>query len=72
MLRRIPHQDQTYIGFTEDLKYSLTTHNHGQSHHTSKYKPWELITYLAFKERSRALEFEKYLIEPLCSISVQF
>jgi putative endonuclease len=25
------------------------------------FTPWELTTYLAFKERSRALEFEKYL-----------
>jgi predicted GIY-YIG superfamily endonuclease len=35
--------------------------NHGQSAHTAKYKPWELITYVAFKDRSRAISFEKYL-----------
>jgi putative endonuclease len=61
LLRSISHPNQTYVGFTEDLKSRLTAHNHGQSHHTSKYKPWQLTTYLAFKERSRALEFEKYL-----------
>ena len=61
MLRSIPYPDQTYIGFTENLKSRLAAHNNGQSPHTSKYKPWELITYTAFKERSKALSFEKYL-----------
>jgi putative endonuclease len=61
MLRSIPHPNQTYVGFTENLKPRLTAHNHGQSSHTSKYKPWELINYLAFKERSKALDFEKHL-----------
>ena len=61
LLRSIPNPDQTYIGFTENLKTRLVAHNHGQSPHTSKYKPWELITYLAFKEKSTALAFEKYL-----------
>ena len=57
LLRSIPNPDQTYIGFTEDLKTRLTTHNHGQSPHTAKFKPWELITI----DKSRALQFEKYL-----------
>jgi len=61
MLRSIPDPKQTYVGFTEDLKSRLSAHNNGQSPHTSKYKPWELTVYLAFKERARALEFEKYL-----------
>ena len=61
LLRSIPHPDQTYIGFTENLKTRLIAHNSGQSHHTFKYKPWELIAYLAFKNRSTALAFEKYL-----------
>jgi predicted GIY-YIG superfamily endonuclease len=61
MLRSIPNPDQTYVGFTEDLKTRLTSHNHGQSPHTAKYKPWDLITYHAFKDRSKALSFEKYL-----------
>ncbi len=53
MLRSIPNPDQTYVGFTKDLKPRLSAHNHGQSSHTAKYKPWELITYLAFTDRSR-------------------
>ena len=61
LLRSIPSPDQTYICFTEDLKARLTAHNHGQSPHTAKFKPWALITYLAFNDRSKALSFEKYL-----------
>ena len=61
MLRSIPNPDQTYIGFTEDLKVRMVAHNHGQSPHTAKFKPWELITYIAFKDKSTALSFEKYL-----------
>jgi predicted GIY-YIG superfamily endonuclease len=61
LLRSIPNPDQTYIGFTEDLNARFTARNRGQSPHTSKFKPWELITYLAFNNKSKALAFEKYL-----------
>ena len=61
LLRSIPNPDQTYIGFTEDLKTRLAAHNHGQSSHTAKFKPWQLIMYLAFRDRSKAISFEKYL-----------
>lgn len=61
LLRSIPNPEQTYVGFTVDLKARLTAHIHGQSSHTVKFKPWELITYLAFKDKSSALAFEKYL-----------
>ena len=61
LLRSISNPDQTYIGFTEDPKTRLAAHNHGQSSHTAKFKPWELIIYLAFRDRSKALSFEKYL-----------
>jgi putative endonuclease len=61
LLRSIPNPKQTYIGFTEDLKTRLQAHNHGQSPHTSKYKPLNLITYLSFNDKARALSFEKHL-----------
>lgn len=61
LLRSIPNPDQTYVGHTKDLKTRLGAHHQGQSPHTAKFKPWELITYLAFKNKSTALAFEKYL-----------
>ena len=61
MIRSIPNPDQTYVGFSEDLKTRLKTHNDGRSPHTAKFKPWQLITSLGFKEKSTAVAFEKYL-----------
>ena len=52
---------QRYVGFTKDLKKRLAAHNAGGSVHTSKYKPWKLVSYHAFAERRRAQEFEHCL-----------
>ena len=32
-----------------------------ESFHTAKYKPWELVTYIGFDGRDKAVEFEQYL-----------
>jgi putative endonuclease len=53
--------EQWYVGFTGDLDARVRTHNAGGSPHTSKYPPWRLVTYVAFSEKDRALEFERYL-----------
>ncbi len=61
LLRSQLSPDKTYVGFTKDLKTRFAAHNNGQSPHTSKFKPWELISYTAFHDRQKALSFEKYL-----------
>jgi predicted GIY-YIG superfamily endonuclease len=53
-----------YVGFTEDLDSRLKAHNSGNVHHTSKYKPWRIKTAVAFGDRQKALDFEKYLKSP--------
>jgi predicted GIY-YIG superfamily endonuclease len=50
-----------YAGFTEDLQDRLKTHNAGQVPHTIKFRPWRIKTAIAFTERQRAIEFERYL-----------
>ncbi|MDP3980508.1 MAG: GIY-YIG nuclease family protein [Chlamydiota bacterium] len=50
-----------YIGFTTNLKNRLSDHNSGSSPHTSKYKPWILVNYFAFRDKNKAYKFEKYL-----------
>jgi putative endonuclease len=50
-----------YIGFTTNLKRRLQVHNDGGSIHTAPFKPWVLHAYLAFEDKIKALEFEKYL-----------
>jgi predicted GIY-YIG superfamily endonuclease len=61
LIRSIAAPDQTYIGFTEDLKRRMATHNAGGSKHTLKYKPWALVGYHAFANERKAREFEYYL-----------
>ena len=50
-----------YKGFTKDLRERLSRHNSGEVPHTSKFGPWELVFYCAFKEKEMAVAFEKYL-----------
>lgn len=52
---------QRYVGFTTDLRARLKAHNAGRVPHTSKYRPWEIKTAVAFRDRYRALRFELYL-----------
>ena len=61
ILRSIQESEQTYVGFSSDLKTRFDTHNQGGCPHTSKFRPWELIWYCTFPDKSQALEFEKYL-----------
>ncbi len=61
LIRSKAFPKQRYIGFTTDLKKRIDTHNAGGSVHTSRYKPWKLISYHAFSEKRRAQEFEYYL-----------
>ena len=61
LLRSISRPDQTYIGYSGDLKKRLTQHNTGMVPHTSKFMPWALVTYLGFDSKHRAQAFEKYL-----------
>jgi len=61
LIQSIPYPKQRYVGVTSDLNGRLKTHNEGGSSHTSKYKPWMLVTYLAFSDKSKAVEFEQYL-----------
>ncbi len=61
LLRSINFPDQTYIGYTEDLKARLRAHNAGQSKRTAKFSPWQLVSYHAFAGKRKAQAFEYYL-----------
>ena len=50
-----------YVGITDDLRARLAKHNAGGVPHTSKYRPWQLKTYVAFRDPKQAIAFEKYL-----------
>ena len=50
-----------YVGIADDVSARLAKHNAGSVLHTSKYRPWNLKTYVAFSDRGKAVAFERYL-----------
>jgi predicted GIY-YIG superfamily endonuclease len=61
LLQSCSSPDQRYVGLTTDLKRRLAEHNAGKSHHTSRFMPWRLVTYVAFSDQAKATAFELYL-----------
>jgi predicted GIY-YIG superfamily endonuclease len=51
----------TYIGYTKDLRGRLLLHNQGKVYSTTKGKPWILVYYEAYFDKSDATEREKML-----------
>jgi putative endonuclease len=60
-IKSVNYPNKLYIGYTKDIKIRLEEHNQGNSLHTSKYKPWELVNCVGFKSKQKALEFERYV-----------
>ena len=50
-----------YVGSAQDIVARLADHNAGRSTHTAKYRPWKLVWYCAFPNRTKAEAFESYL-----------
>jgi predicted GIY-YIG superfamily endonuclease len=61
LLQSISHPDQNYVGLADDLRTRLKVHNAGGSPHTSKFRPWRLVTYVAFSDPAKAVAFERYM-----------
>ncbi|MGZ5931537.1 MAG: GIY-YIG nuclease family protein, partial [Rhizomicrobium sp.] len=54
-LRSVDHPGQVYSGLTDDLRKRLKVRNAGGSPHTSKFKPWKLVAYVAFSDADKAI-----------------
>jgi putative endonuclease len=50
-----------YTGCTNNIDNRLEHHRKGLVHYTKDKLPVELITFIAFQEKHKAYEFEKYL-----------
>jgi putative endonuclease len=61
VIRSISQPDRSYIGFSEDVDQRVKEHHDGKSYHTAKYRPWQLVVYLAVPSKHKALELERYL-----------
>lgn len=61
IIRSINSPNITYIWFSENLRQRIQEHNNWKWEFTAKYIPWEIIFYSCFKDKKKALDFEKYL-----------
>ena len=61
LLESLEVPDQRYVGVTTDLRRRLDEHNSGKSLHTAKFRPWRIVTYIAFSDALKAQQFEHYL-----------
>jgi len=53
--------DRFYTGHTDNLDERLKVHNQRKCKHTSRYTPWKIKTTIAFADKQKALDFERYL-----------
>ena len=61
LIRSLSCPEKRYIGIAYDVERRLQEHNAGQSRHTNKHKPWELMAKFGFSEEQKAFDFERYL-----------
>ncbi len=61
ILQSDSHPQQFYTGLSSDVDARLAAHNSGQSSHTSKYRPWKLLSYHYFESEQTNAAFERYL-----------
>ena len=64
ILQSIPMPEHFYVGLTEAMKQRLVRHNAGEVSATAKFRPWRVKTAIAFTDRARAADFERYLKSP--------
>jgi len=61
ILQSLSQPNQIYTGHTENLRNRLNDHNSGKVPHPSKFRPWIIRSATAFKDKRRAMAFERYL-----------
>ena len=55
------HDGKPYTGYTRDLDDRMSRHIRGSVPATKNRRPLELVSYIAFKDKYQAIEYEKYL-----------
>ena len=64
ILESVGATEAFYVGLTDNLRARLLKHNAGDVPHTAKYRPWQVKTAVAFRDRRNAAAFERYLKSP--------
>ena len=52
---------KTYTGFSTNLEQRINAHKKGKVDYTKSRLPVELITYIVFSDKYKALAYKKYL-----------
>ncbi|MFZ2587499.1 MAG: GIY-YIG nuclease family protein [Alphaproteobacteria bacterium] len=61
-IRSLAIPNLRYKGFTEDDPHDRLREHNGNHHgFTAGKGPWELVSYVTFKHKKTALQFEKYV-----------
>lgn len=61
ILKSAKDPKRCYIGITQNLDRRLREHNSEGAGYSKRYAPWELETYITFRNQFLAEEFEQYL-----------
>ena len=61
LLVDVATETHRYTGVTEDLTARLAKHNAEKIPHTSKFKPWQVETAVAFSSKEKVVAFDAYL-----------
>jgi predicted GIY-YIG superfamily endonuclease len=59
-LRSRIRPSKTYVGMNENVSARLAVHNAGGCSSTQRFRPWEVIAYLAVRDAGTAAELERY------------
>jgi predicted GIY-YIG superfamily endonuclease len=61
ILRSRSDPDRHYTGATSNVGVRLIAHNAGECTQTARHRPWDVDVVIAFRDESRARDFERYL-----------
>ena len=61
MLQSLSQPHRFYVGQAQDLAARLAEHNAGRVDYTARFAPWQIETAVAFRNKDKALAFERYL-----------
>ncbi|MCF7809299.1 MAG: GIY-YIG nuclease family protein [Candidatus Marinimicrobia bacterium] len=64
IIQSVNYPDKYYTGMTRRIGHRVREHNRHAHEYSSRFKPWELRTYIAFDSKEKAAQFEKYLKTP--------
>ncbi len=59
-LRSLTRPTKTYVGHTEDVNARLSVHNSGSVPSTTRFRPWELISYIVVRDEQTSIDLEQY------------